>query len=110
MTICGGCGAFLERGVPVELLTLPHVRRVGRRGACCAGPVPPDLPARPVRTSPEETRGFHQRLARLGSLAGRAFAQQGSLIPAIIHRRALRDVKMAQAHDREPGDENDDDL
>lgn len=104
-TLCGGCRGFLTPGAPIELTTLPGVRHDRRRGVCCAGPAPPDLPAKMVRTSPEETRGLRQRLARLGSLAGRAFAEQGSLTPVLIHQRAMRDVKQAQANEREPGEE-----
>ena len=63
-----------------------------------------------MRASPQEIRGFRQRLARLGSVVGRAFELQGSLTPAAIYRHAMRDVKQQQANDREPGDENDADL
>ena len=70
-TYCGGCGATLVAAAPAQVIRLPHVTRLLLRGACCAGPAPPELPARVVRHSPIETRGFRQRLERLSTVAAR---------------------------------------
>jgi ribosomal protein S27AE len=44
-TLCGRCGAIIERNEPILEITLPNVKRKSRRcGACAESPVPPDLP------------------------------------------------------------------
>lgn len=47
-TLCGRCGATIPTGDPLTLTTLDKVQRALIRGVCCAGPAPPDLPARTV--------------------------------------------------------------
>ena len=68
---CGGCGVVLAPDASVQMIHLPRVKRGLVRGECCAGPAPPELPARVVRHSPIETRVFRQRLERLSTVAAR---------------------------------------
>ena len=47
-TLCGKCSARLSEGAAIQLVQLANVKRELVRGECCAGPAPPDLPARVV--------------------------------------------------------------
>ena len=43
--LCGNCGAVLERGSPIETISVHGMTRVLKRGPCCAGTEQPaDLP------------------------------------------------------------------
>jgi hypothetical protein len=55
--LCGGCGAPLEVGDPILVITIARGTRPPRhfiRCAACEGPAPPDLPA-VVATAPGAT-------------------------------------------------------
>ena len=72
--LCGYCGAFIDKDVPIRLTIIVGIKKNRIRGQCCAGPAPPDLPARIernkielrgftpiVRASPHRTRGALRR-------------------------------------------------
>jgi len=88
-TLCGGCGAGLDVGDPVLVMTrergtakpLRFVRCAG-----CAGPAPPDLPALIVKDNTITTRP--KRFAPLLPLG-----------------TPLADFKAMAAGDREPGED-----
>lgn len=48
--LCGGCGASLAPNTPVLVLIIGRLRKL--RCPLCAGPAPPDLPARQVFAAP----------------------------------------------------------
>ena len=80
---CGGCGATLERGMPIQLVKLLGVARVRVRCQACVGPAPADLPplvAPPIMFVPRVP------------------------IPVGVHVLPF-DYKSAAAGDREPGEE-----
>ena len=43
--VCGGCAVALNVGDPILTIRIDGLKRPLVRGACCAGPAPPDLPA-----------------------------------------------------------------
>lgn len=47
-TLCGKCGNQIAIGDPILVNTIPNVKREQRRGVCCAGDAPPELPAQVV--------------------------------------------------------------
>lgn len=51
-TLCGYCGHMLAKDAPIQIRQLRAVKRNLVRGQCCAGPAPPDLPARIERSFP----------------------------------------------------------
>jgi hypothetical protein len=92
--LCGGCGAELLEGTPVQAIEVPDARGgTTKKIRCeqCAGPAPPALPRVVVVTSPLEL----PRWLRLKAAAA----------PAPPVDRILRDWKHDAAGEREPGQE-----
>ena len=87
-TACGGCGAIVLTGAPMLLLTMPGLNTPKYRCSTCAGEATPDLPplAEHPRVVPTPAR---PAFTRIGALA--------KTLPF--------DYKMAQAGEREPGEE-----
>ena len=87
-TACGGCGAIVNTGTPMLLLTIPGVTATKCRCSACAGEATPELPPlveHPV-LSPTPARP--------------AFTKLGALAKTLPF-----DHKMAAAGEREPGEE-----
>ena len=78
---CGACPSLIPAGDPAQEVILPGMKRsLVRCRGCADGDVPPDLPAVMETTAPAGMVRF-----------------QPSLLP--------RDFKLAQAGEREPGEE-----
>lgn len=103
--LCGNCRHQIAVGDPVLVIRIPGIRD---RVRCdhCEGPAPPDLSP----WTPESRSGSlrAEAFTRIGRLVGSLppSATRNFLAASDVSGRVVADFKLAQAGEREPGEDD----